>query len=183
MSSPILAIAGPHGSGKSSVAKKLAKKLNMTHISAGQVFRDLAKERNVTLEQLSEDAENEPEIDIEIDNRTKELGSQPNTIIDAQLAAYFTPKNTLLKIYITASPKIRYTRIASRDEKSLGEAETETKVREVTERKRFKSLYDIEIDDLSPYDIIINTDNFDENTVFELCLSIILKAIDLKKSD
>ncbi|MHA2251052.1 MAG: AAA family ATPase, partial [Candidatus Kariarchaeaceae archaeon] len=49
----IVAIGGPHGSGKSSVARKLAENLNMNYVSAGSIFRELANERKISLEEFS----------------------------------------------------------------------------------------------------------------------------------
>ena len=45
----VVAIGGPHGSGKSSIAKKIANEFNMTYLSAGEVFRKLAKEKIILL--------------------------------------------------------------------------------------------------------------------------------------
>jgi len=166
MTISVIAIGGPHGSGKSSVAKKLADEFDMTYIAAGDVFRQLAAERGYSMKEFSRLVMDEPEIDRQIDNRTKELGSKPNTIVDAQLAAFFTPKDAALKICITASPNVRYKRIAKREKKSYQDAESETLIREKTEQKRFMDLYGIDINDLSEYDIIINTDRFNfEQTV------------------
>lgn len=170
---PIVAIGGPHGSGKSSVAKKLAETLDMNYISAGSVFRKMAVERGLTLEEFSEVVVNEPEIDREIDRRTLELGKKDNSIIDAQLAAHFTPKDIAIKISITASPEVRWKRIAKRDKLSLDEAKTETMTRESTERNRFNSLYEIDVLDQSAYDIIINTDRLNQDETYNICETIV----------
>jgi cytidylate kinase len=42
MKAPIVAIDGPAGSGKSTVAKRLAKRLNFTHIDTGALYRGVA---------------------------------------------------------------------------------------------------------------------------------------------
>jgi len=50
---PIVAIDGPAGSGKSTVAKQLAKRLSFTHIDSGALYRGvalLAMEKGVALE-------------------------------------------------------------------------------------------------------------------------------------
>ena len=93
----VVAIGGPHGSGKSSIAKKIANEFNMNYLSAGEVFRNLAKEKKYTIEEFTNYALTHSEIDKEIDNRTAELSKQSNTVVDAQLAAYFTPENSVLK--------------------------------------------------------------------------------------
>lgn len=169
----IIAIGGPHGSGKSSVAKKLAEDLSMNYVSAGSVFREMAKNRNFTLKEFSEKVLNEPNIDKQIDKRTQELSQKDNTIVDAQLAAHFTPSDTLLKICISASPEIRWQRIATRDNKSIDEAKSETLAREKSEQNRFLQLYNIDVWDTSCYDIIINSDRIDIDQTYLLCKIIV----------
>ena len=53
----IITISGIAGSGKSTVAKLLAKKLNYNHYSIGEFMRDIAKEKNTSLLELSNLAE------------------------------------------------------------------------------------------------------------------------------
>ncbi|MCH8906109.1 MAG: cytidylate kinase family protein [Candidatus Heimdallarchaeota archaeon] len=173
----IIAIGGPHGSGKSSVAKRLAEDFGMNFISAGVVFRSLAEERGLSVEELSEIATTEPSIDRQIDLRTKELGSRDNTVVDAQLAAFFTPTETAIRICITASKETRWKRIAKRDGKGFESARQETETRERTERQRFLDLYSIDVNDLSQYDVILNTDRLNEEQTFDLCKSIVEHAL------
>lgn len=54
---PVVAIDGPAGSGKSTVAKLLAKRLSFTHIDTGALYRGvalLAKEKGVSLDSETE---------------------------------------------------------------------------------------------------------------------------------
>ena len=53
----VITVGGLHGTGKSSVADAIAKKFNLIRMSAGVVFRQLAKERDLTLEEFSRVAE------------------------------------------------------------------------------------------------------------------------------
>jgi cytidylate kinase len=169
----IIAIGGPHGSGKSSVARKLSEKYNMNYVSAGSVFRGMAKERHLSLKEFSELVINEPDIDREIDDRTKELSKVDNTIVDAQLAVHFTPQDTLLKMCITASKDIRWDRIARRENISIEEAKTETLTREKSEQDRYFKLYQIDVWDTSFYDIIINSDRLDADQTYSICSTIV----------
>ena len=178
MVSSVFAIGGPHGSGKSSVAKRLAKELQMNYVSAGEIFREIAIEKGYSLKEFSKIVINEPDIDRRIDERTKNLGKKDNTIVDAQLAAHFTPSDALLKICINASPDARYKRIAKRERQSFSEAKSETMVREQAEKQRFLTLYDINVDDLSKYDVIINTDRLSYDQVFTICKNLIIKALE-----
>ncbi|MDH5401094.1 MAG: cytidylate kinase family protein [Candidatus Heimdallarchaeota archaeon] len=173
----IIAIGGPHGSGKSSVSKRLAETLNMNYVSAGEIFRQMANDRRISLEKFSQMVIEEPEIDKLIDDRTKELGAVNNTVVDAQLAAYFTPKDAALKICISASATHRWERIAKRENRSLEESKEETRIREETERKRFLDLYNIDVSDLTKYDVVINTDRISEENTYQITEAIVKRIM------
>ena len=50
---PIIAVSGPHGSGKSTAAMKVAESLGYEYISAGELFREMAKNANMNIEEFS----------------------------------------------------------------------------------------------------------------------------------
>ena len=56
---PTITVSGPSCSGKTAVARHLASKLGLKYLSAGEIFREVAKERNIDLETLSETREDE----------------------------------------------------------------------------------------------------------------------------
>lgn len=174
---PILAFSGPHGAGKSTIAKIVADKLGFKYISAGQLFRKIAKERGKTLEEFSKLAEQDGEIDKAIDQETLKIAEQyDNIVVDAQLSGWLLKDRASLLVYITAPEETRVKRIAQRDGKSIEQAQRETRIREESEKKRYQKLYKIDITDKSIYDIIINSKNFDAND----CVEIILTAVKVK---
>ncbi|KXB04477.1 cytidylate kinase, partial [candidate division MSBL1 archaeon SCGC-AAA261O19] len=65
-----ITVSGLHGVGKTTTAKKLAEKFDLRYVSAGTVFRQMAEEQGMTLEEFSKHVEENPEIDEEIDQRT-----------------------------------------------------------------------------------------------------------------
>ncbi len=171
---PIIAISGPHGSGKSTAARTVAELLSYTYVSAGQLFREMAKEKGLTIEALSKLAETDNEIDTYIDNKTVELAQVENGIIvDAQLGGWVLRKVADLIIYITAPVKTRIQRIAEREDRSIEEIKKETLMREESERDRYQKLYNINISDLSIYDVIINTKKYDAAE----CVDIIMASV------
>jgi len=40
----VIVIGGPHGTGKSTYAKAIAEEFSLRHLSAGEIFRQLAEE-------------------------------------------------------------------------------------------------------------------------------------------
>ena len=71
------------------MAKMIAKELNIEHHSTGDLFRKLAQQKNMSLEEFSVYAVNHPEIDLELDEMVKQLAeSGKNMIFDGQIATY-----------------------------------------------------------------------------------------------
>jgi len=170
----VITVAGPHGSGKSTYGKKIADTLNFRHISIGNIFREIAKQKNLSLEEFSIYVEKHPEIDNELDNRiVEEAKKGDNVVIDSQLSAWMTKDLSQIKFYFNAPISVRVKRIAERDGVSFEKAKRETIAREKSEKKRYRKLYNIDITDLSIYDIMINTANWSLDSAFE----IIKKAI------
>lgn len=153
----VLAISGLHGSGKSTYARALAAAFGLRLVSAGQIFRRIAKERNLTLEQLTEEAKKNPEIDRLIDEMTKEEAAKGNVVLDGQLSAWMGREKTDVNIFFTSPENVRFERIARRDKLSFEAAKRQTLMREAAQKERFIELYGIDPSDLSIYDVIFDT--------------------------
>lgn len=161
----IVTVGGLIGAGKSTLAKALAEKYNVPYISAGQVMRSMAEERGMSLEEFSEYAEKHPEVDKQID-KTYQKSITENCVLDGRLAAYFAEKPDL-KIWLKATLDVRATRVAAREGMPLEEVREDIVKREKSERKRYREIYGIDLDDLSIYDLILNTGVFDKEATLE----------------
>ncbi len=166
-------ISGPPGSGTTTVAKLLAKKLNFDLISAGEVFRRMAKEKKMSLAEFSRLANTNPEIDLEIDRYQKELAERrDNVVVEGRLSGWMV--NADLKVWLFASEDIRVERIARREKKNIEDAKRETRERERIEKRRYEKYYGIDIDDWTIYHLVINSGYFTPEEIVE----IIIKAIE-----
>jgi cytidylate kinase len=163
----VVAISGLHGAGKTTAAKNLAKKFKLRYVCAGSVFRQLAKERGMTLGEFSRYAERHPDIDRMIDRRTAEAAKEDNVLIDARLAGWMV-KNADVKILLTAPLEVRARRISRREKRGYEEVLRETTTRERSEAKRFKKLYGIDVNDHSPFDIVLNTERLSIHKTAEI---------------
>jgi cytidylate kinase len=160
----IITIGGPIGSGKTTVAEAIAEKFGFTHISAGVVFRELAGEKGLTLEEFSKLAEENPEYDKELDNRQVELAKKAEkAVIDGRLSGLIMDAD--LKVWLRAPLETRAKRICEREGKEYSVALEDVKNRGDSELKRYKEIYNINLRDLGPYDIVINTDLFSAEEV------------------
>jgi CMP/dCMP kinase len=170
----IITIGGAVGSGKTTVAKAIARRFGLKHISAGEVFREMAKEKGMTLQEFSSHAEGNHEIDKELDRRQIELTRQGNAVIDGRLTGWLIDAD--IKIWLTAPLDVRAKRVANRENKAFQKALEETKDREKSEAKRYKEIYDIEITDMSPYDIVLNTELWNAENVIGIIEKMILSV-------
>ncbi len=169
-----ITISGPPGSGTTTVAKKVADALGYPMISAGEVFRKLASEKGMSLEEFGKYAENNPEIDNLIDRKQREEALKlENAVVEGRLSGWMVPAE--LKVWIYCDREIRIQRIAKREGKSVEEVRRETVEREEVEKRRYMKIYGIDIEDKSLYHLMINSGRFNADEI----ASIIIRAVEM----
>ncbi|QKY20591.1 AAA family ATPase [Halolamina sp. CBA1230] len=165
----LLTVSGPPGSGKSTNAELLADRFDLDHISGGDIFRELADERGYTPVEFNELAEEEEQIDKDLDRRLRTIaGTQDDVLLESRLAGWLAAEHADLRFWLDAPLDVRAERIAEREAKTVAEARATTERREQSEAKRYADLYDIDIDDLTIYDAVFNTARWGETTVPDL---------------
>jgi len=106
----IISLSGAHGSGKSTIAQKLAEELNWPRYNIGGLRRAAAQKRGLTLAEYNKLGETDPQTDREVDEYQKELSrTQDNFIIEGRASWYFIPRS--LKIYLDVTPDVGAERI------------------------------------------------------------------------
>lgn len=150
----IITLGGQPASGKSTLAKQLAERLGYRHISAGDVMRKLAAEKDMTLLEFSEYAESHPEVDKLIDDEQKKLALGGDCVVEGRISAYFIPAD--FKLWLTCDVSERVRRAAGRGD-FADDLKSALKAREASERKRYKEFYSIDLSDMSVYDLVLDT--------------------------
>ncbi len=169
-----ITITGPPGSGKSTVAKLLAKKLKLKHYSAGDIRREIAAKKGMTLEEFNKWDEKTHEGDKIADDFQKKLGkTEDNFVIDGRLPHYFIPD--AFKIFLHVDPKVAAQRVMERRKgvevyKSVEEAMKKLDERNKSDKKRYRDLYGIDYDKKSNFDLCIDTT---KTTVEEIAEEIV----------
>lgn len=171
----IITIGGLAGSGTTTAADVLSKKIDIPFISAGSIFRDMAKEKEMSLIEFSKYAEDNTAIDIELDKRQSEIAkNSENLIVEGRLSAYFVEAD--LRIWLLAPLDIRARRVSNRESKSLEVVIEETIIREESEALRYLDIHNIDINNFDIYDLVLNTNRFNPDSIAEIILTI-LKVI------
>ena len=158
----VVTISGPTGSGKSSVAKMIARKFGVDYYSIGDYFRQSAKEAGMDVKEFTEKASKE--FHLQADNHVDELSKKGNIVIEGRLVGYMA-SGADFKIYLTAPLEVRAARIAKRNEISLKEAKNRVTVREEEHSRIFKKVYGLDVEKLDIYDLVMNTEFYDLNEV------------------
>lgn len=187
----IITINGDEGSGKTTIAKRLAEKLNFSRYTTGEIFRKMSKKRGLSLIEYLKIAETDPQIDKEVDDCVIKMSKeQDNFIIDSRVAWHFIPKS--LKIYLETDEKEGATRIYKeimekndRNETKKTPASIDYVIGKIRERKkvddkRYMKYYGITIRNKSNYDFVLDTTNLNPDQVFEKTLEFIKSKMDVK---
>ncbi len=159
----IISLAGDLASGKGTVSKIIAERLNFKIYKNGDYFRQLAKEMNMDVTSFNEYVKDHPEIDRQIENSATEYARiNDNFIIDARLGWYAVPES--FKVYMRVDTKVAAQRAfndpnrkSTESFKTVEEQEQDMIKRYSLENERYFVLYGVHKDDMSNYDFVIDT--------------------------
>ena len=177
----IITIHGPAGSGKSSISKLLAKRLRYKHYSVGDLRRQIARKRGITLAELNKLGEKHDWTDREPDELTRTLGrTQDNFVMDGRTCFFFIPHS--FKVYLHADVGVRARRVMKDERKaegyrSLKDAERAILERDRSDRGRYKKYYNLDITKMRHYDLVIDTSPLTKRQIVDR----IVQAIKAKK--
>lgn len=173
----IITISGAGGSGKSTIAKKLAEDLGWPRYYIGGIRREKARERSMTLAEYNKLGETDPSTDIEVDEYQKELGEkQDNFIMEGRTSWHFIPNS--FKIYLDVQEKEGAKRVFKElqgehkrnEDKALdnyGSVLKSMRERKKSDIRRYKKYYNIDAYNSKNYDYVLDTTNLSKNEVFQ----------------
>ena len=170
----LLTISGPAGSGKSTAAAALAEALGYDHVSGGDIFRDLAAERGLTPLELNKLAEEDDQIDRDLDRRLREIAAtRDELVLESRLAGWMAGEHADFRVWLDAPLSVRAERIADREDKSVELARKETRERSESEARRYLEYYNIDIEELTIYDLAVNTARLSPEAVIDVILTTV----------
>jgi cytidylate kinase len=185
----VVCISGMAGTGKSTLAKKLAQKYKLKYYSGGDALKELAKDEGYnpssrgwweSPEGLSflRKREKNLKFDKAVDDKLLEYAQQGNVLLDSWAMPWLL--KTGFKIWLVASEEKRAERIAKRDKLSVNEALKVLKEKEARTKAIYKKLYGFTLgEDFDPFNLVLGTDNLGAAEVFQvLCMvmdNIVLK--------
>jgi cytidylate kinase len=159
MAGRIIAVSGKSGCGNTTVSRLLAERLGIRLIN--YTFRAMAVDEGIDFEEMLRRANEDPDYayDRRLDAHQVELAREGDCVIGSRLALWLLP-DAALRVYLAGSLEVRAKRIHDREGDSFEEKLSFTRERDEGDHRRYLKIYGIDNDDLSPADLVINTEKW-----------------------
>lgn len=169
----LITISGEPGSGKTTVARMLADRLGVPHVYAGDLYRQEAKRRGLTLEQFNALCEQDHSIDRNLDEAMAARAEQGDVVLEGRLAGYLAAEAGLdaLKVWLTASDEVRAKRVARRESGDWQQVLEGNRLRHGSDARRYRTIYGYDLADTSVYDVVLSTDDETPQSLVEQLLA------------
>jgi len=169
-----ITVSGTPGSGKSTVAKILHEKTGLPYVNAGDIFRELAQEYGMNLEEFGSYCKHHKDVDTKLDQRQLEkLQQQEDILLEGRLTGWLAYKHKIpaVKVFITADTDTRAKRIVKREGGSIEQRKQEILTRQQCEAARYQQYYHVDLKDTSLYDLVIDSSEKPPEEIVEMILS------------
>jgi cytidylate kinase len=176
----VIRMSGHPGAGKTVLATRLARELGYTYFYVGGLFRELAKERGIAIEDFYRDLANDPTLERSIDAQAERLMQQNDRlIVEGRVAPFQKSSFKTINVFLKISPEEGARRQSLRAEnagKTIPEIERLTKERVANERTHYKQLHGItDHFDESKFDIVLDTTKTTPEEAFQIVLDKLRK--------
>ena len=178
-------ISGPPAVGKTTIAKGIAEEFGLTHLSGGDILKELAEEEGFKtggddwwdtqegMNFLSQRQENS-EFDKKVDDKLKKHFLDGNVVITSYTLPWLVEGG--VKIWLEGSKENSAQRMTTRDNLSKDNALEIVQKRYQENKKIYKVLYGFEFgEDLSLFDKVIETDGLNASQVLDIAKIVVRK--------
>ena len=178
-------ISGPPAIGKTTIAKAITEEFGLTHLSGGDILKELAEEEGFKtggddwwdtqegMNFLSKRQENS-EFDKKVDEKLKKHFLDGNVVITSYTLPWLVEGG--VKIWLEGSKENSAQRMTTRDNLSKDSALEIVQKRYQENKKIYKALYGFEFgEDLSVFDKVIETDGLNASQVLDIAKTVVRK--------
>lgn len=171
-----ITISGHPGSGTSSLVQKLMEHYGWDSVNGGQIFRDEAKARNLSLQEFGELCKDDEMIDRQLDERLKEIISEDVIeIVESRLSGWwaFKLEENCIRLWLDVSDEERANRVVNREGISFEQALSENSERAKIDSQRYMRMYGLDPEQKQPYTHVLDATHIGIDEVFKLTLEIL----------
>ncbi len=180
----VICVTGLSGCGKSTAARRLAKKYGLRYFSGGNMLKTLAfktgykprergwwetEEGRNFLRQRARDYV----FDKRVDEELMKWAKRGNVVLDSWTMPWLLEEEAF-KVWLEVSPDERARRLARRNRISAEEALRALNDKDGKTKRIYKRLYGFDLgEDFSPFDLVLDTNQLESEEVFRaLCMVV-----------
>ena len=179
----VICISGMAGTGKSTLAKKLAQKYGFDYYSGGDALKVLASEEGYNASQpgwwespqglkFLKQREGDEKFDRAVDQKLLEYTEKGNVLLDSWTMPWLLKSG--FKIWLLASMEKRAARVAQRDQITVEQALKVLKEKEDRTKGIFEKLYGFMLgEDFKPFNLVLDTERLNAEEVFQVLCNVI----------
>jgi cytidylate kinase len=181
-------ISGMPAVGKTTVSKAVSESIGIPTVGGGDVLKEMAVEEGYlsgggdwwdTKDGMNflKERKKSSGFDREVDSRLLQKARRGGVVITSYPLPWLADKG--LKVWLSGSVKTRARRMAKRDGVTVLQCLKVLSVRDRENYKLYKKIYGIEFGkDLTPFDLVVDTDAIDESRVAKIVLRYVKNRTD-----
>lgn len=178
-------ISGPPAIGKTTISKGLAKEFGLQSLSGGDVLKELAQDQGFQTKgddwwdtpegmMFLNQRKDNYEFDKKVDQKLIEIFQKGGVVITSYTLPWLVKGG--IKIWLGGSKQNSAKRMQTRDNMDMENALSIVKTRFDENKSLYKKLYGFDFgDDLSVFDVVINTDGLDAQGVLSKAIAEVRK--------
>lgn len=137
----------------------MEKELGLPYVYAGQIFRQEAAARGMTLAELNELSGRDERVDRALDDRQVHLLRQGGVILEGRMSGWLAHSHGIdaFKVWVTCDEDECVRRLVARDGGEPATQRRAARERVAQERDRYERYYGADLDDMSIYDLVLDS--------------------------
>ena len=172
-----ITISGHPGSGTSTLVNGICDHFNWSSLNGGQIFRDEAKRRGLSLSEFGDLCASDFSVDKSLDDILQEKIRDPNgpDVMESRLSGWWAYKLEIdcVRLWVDVNDEVRAQRVVEREGITLEKAIFENKKRSQKDRSRYIELYGLIPEDKEPYTHIIDASQKNISEVLQETIKIL----------
>lgn len=177
---PRITVSGHPGSGTSTLVKGLVEHFGWTSLNGGDVFRNEAARRDMTLQKFGELCKDDLEVDRELDKLLQEKMLEDSAdIVESRLAGWWAYRLEIpcVRLWLEVDENERAKRVSSREGNSIERSLADNKKRSAIDAERFMELYQLLPEQREPYTSLLDATNLGSEEVLAATITILEKYL------
>jgi cytidylate kinase len=172
-----ITISGHPGSGTSTLVEAICQHKGWTSLNGGEIFRQEAKNRNLSLSEFANLCAKDFSVDSQLDEILKSKMVEPNgpKVMESRLSGWWAHLLELdcIRLWIEVSETVRAERVVGREGISFEEALSSNSKRTQKDLARYEEMYGLNPEERTPYTHVIDASALTKEEVLSSTLTFL----------